>query len=95
MLVGDDSTAGAVDRSSTPRLVAELVRPSQKNIADEMREERAPGQDSFTAASRWGQHPCGPDVLEIEEFSNPKSTSGLPTYGTVSPLFHGVTIKSG
>ena len=43
----------------------------------------APGQNSFTAASRWGQHPCGPDVLEIEEFSNPKSTSGLPTYGTV------------
>jgi hypothetical protein len=30
------------------------------------------GARLVTAASRWGQHPCGPDVLKIEESSNPK-----------------------
>ncbi len=87
MLVGDDRTAGAVERSSTPRLVAmhparplfpHLVggvlcdgRTSSANGA--FGRHDSAGARLVIAASRRVQHPCGPDVVKIEEFSNPKN----------------------
>ncbi len=106
MPVGDDCTAGAVDRSSTPR--SRRGRSSRissamffcaaarvRRIARSGERRDNAGQDSSPPRRGGVSIPAAQTCSKSRSSATRKSTSGLPTYGAVSLLLHSVTISPG